>query len=53
MAALIPAAMRGLTSERMLGTYGNLADARQGLIDAIVALLSVDQAPDRPPTAPA
>lgn len=39
MAALIPAAMRGLTSERMLGTYGNLDDARLGLIDAIVALL--------------
>ncbi|MFT4200663.1 TetR/AcrR family transcriptional regulator [Gordonia sp. (in: high G+C Gram-positive bacteria)] len=44
MAALIPAAMRGLTSERMLGTYGNLDDARQGLIDAIVALLSLDPA---------
>ncbi len=39
MAALIPAALRGLTSERMLGTYGNLDDARQGLIDALVALL--------------
>jgi AcrR family transcriptional regulator len=42
MAALIPAAMRGLTSERMLGTYGNLEDARTGLIDALVALLSLD-----------
>ena len=42
MAALIPAAMRGLTSERMLGTYGNLDDARTGLIDALVALLSMD-----------
>ncbi|MFT3900071.1 MAG: TetR/AcrR family transcriptional regulator [Gordonia sp. (in: high G+C Gram-positive bacteria)] len=44
MAALIPAAMRGLTSERMLGTYGNLDDARLGLIDAIVALLCTDSA---------
>ncbi|GAB11231.1 putative TetR family transcriptional regulator [Gordonia araii NBRC 100433] len=42
MAALIPAALRGLTSERMLGTYSDLDDARQGLIDAIVALLNPD-----------
>ena len=27
--------MRGLTSERMLGTHGNLDDARTGLIDAL------------------
>lgn len=39
MAALIPAAVRGLSSERTLGTYGNLDDARAGLIGAIVAYL--------------
>ena len=42
MAALIPAAMRGLMSERTLGTYGDLDEAQAGLIDAIVALLSAD-----------
>ena len=42
MAALIPAAMRGLVSERALGTYGSLDDARTGLIDAIVALLGLE-----------
>ncbi|MBF6147807.1 TetR/AcrR family transcriptional regulator [Nocardia nova] len=39
VAALIPAAMRGITSERTLGTYGNLDDAIQGLIDGMVAYL--------------
>jgi len=39
VAALIPAAMRGITSERTLGTYSNLSDARAGLIGAIVAYL--------------
>ncbi|WP_459547677.1 TetR/AcrR family transcriptional regulator [Nocardia sp. X0981] len=38
-AALIPAAMRGITSERTLGTYGDLDDALAGLIDALVAYL--------------
>ncbi|MFF0492016.1 TetR/AcrR family transcriptional regulator [Nocardia sp. NPDC004068] len=40
VAALIPAAMRGITSERTLGTYGNLDDAREGLVGAIVAYLA-------------
>ncbi|MBH0777957.1 TetR/AcrR family transcriptional regulator [Nocardia sp. NEAU-351] len=39
VAALIPAAMRGITSERTLGTYGDLDDALEGLIGAIVAYL--------------
>ncbi|MEU1981048.1 TetR/AcrR family transcriptional regulator [Nocardia sp. NPDC019395] len=39
MAALIPAAMRGITSERTLGTYGDLDDALDGLIGALVAYL--------------
>ncbi|GAC70883.1 TetR/AcrR family transcriptional regulator [Gordonia soli] len=39
IAALLPAAMRGITSERTLGTYGNLDDARTGLINSIVAFL--------------
>lgn len=37
IAALLPAAMRGLASERTLGTYGDLDDAREGLINSIVA----------------
>lgn len=40
VAALIPAAMRGITSERTLGTYGDLDDALNGLIGAIVAYLA-------------
>ncbi|MCH5641744.1 TetR/AcrR family transcriptional regulator [Gordonia sp. ABSL49_1] len=40
MAALIPAAMRGISSERFLGTYGDLDDAKRGLIDAMVAYLT-------------
>lgn len=39
VAALIPAAMRGITSERTLGTYGDLDDALAGLIGGIVAYL--------------
>lgn len=39
VAALIPAAMRGITSERTLGTYGDLDDALTGLIGALVAYL--------------
>lgn len=39
VAALLPAAMRGITSERTLGTYGDLADARTGLIGGIVSYL--------------
>lgn len=40
MAALIPGAMRGLISEHTLGTYGNLDDARAGMVGAIVAYLA-------------
>ncbi|MEU2042252.1 TetR/AcrR family transcriptional regulator [Nocardia niwae] len=39
VAALIPAAMRGITSERTLGTYGNLDDALDALVGSIVAYL--------------
>ncbi|XOZ84300.1 TetR/AcrR family transcriptional regulator [Nocardia testacea] len=39
VAALIPAAMRGITSERTLGTYGDLDDALKALIGGIVAYL--------------
>ncbi len=39
VAALIPAAMRGITSERTLGTYGDLDDAIEGLIGGMVAYL--------------
>ncbi|CAM2800296.1 TetR/AcrR family transcriptional regulator [Skermania piniformis] len=40
VAALVPAAMRGITSERTLGTYGNLDDALDALIGGIVAYLA-------------
>ncbi|MEV0358649.1 TetR/AcrR family transcriptional regulator [Nocardia sp. NPDC050697] len=39
VAALLPAAMRGITSERTLGTYGDLDDAMAALIGGIVAYL--------------
>jgi AcrR family transcriptional regulator len=39
VAAFIPGAMRGITSERQLGTYIDLDVARQGLTNAIVAYL--------------
>jgi len=39
VAALIPGAMRGITSERQLGTYADLDLARQALTNAIVAYL--------------
>lgn len=39
MATLIPGAMRGLVSEKQLGTYADLEEARRGLINAIVAYL--------------
>ena len=39
MAALIPGAMRGMVSERQLGTYADLDMARRGLTNAIVAYL--------------
>lgn len=39
IAALIPGAMRGLVSEKQLGSYSDLDEARRGLINAIVAYL--------------
>lgn len=39
IAALIPGAMRGINSERQLGTYSDLDKARRGLTNAIVAYL--------------
>ena len=39
VAAFIPGAMRGITSERQLGTYADLDAARRGLTNAIVAYL--------------
>lgn len=39
VAALIPGAMRGINSERQLGTYSDLDEARCGLTNAIVAYL--------------
>jgi AcrR family transcriptional regulator len=39
IAALIPGAMRGITSERQLGSYADLDLARRGLTNAIVAYL--------------
>ncbi|MGV9668474.1 TetR/AcrR family transcriptional regulator [Nocardia niigatensis] len=40
VAGLIPAAMRGIASERTLGTYSDLDDTRAGLAGAIIAYLS-------------
>jgi AcrR family transcriptional regulator len=42
VATLIPGAMRGITSERQLGSYSDLGLARQGLTNAIVAYLGTD-----------
>jgi AcrR family transcriptional regulator len=39
VAAFIPGAMRGITSEKQLGTYADLEQARRGLTNAIVAYL--------------
>ncbi|NVN51649.1 TetR/AcrR family transcriptional regulator [Mycolicibacterium hippocampi] len=39
VAALIPGAMRGLVSERQLGSYADLEVARRGLTNALVAYL--------------
>jgi len=39
VAAFIPGAMRGITSERQLGTYSDLDLARRGLTNAIVTYL--------------
>ncbi|MBJ8344680.1 TetR/AcrR family transcriptional regulator [Antrihabitans sp. YC2-6] len=39
VAAFLPGAMRGITSEKQLGTYTDLELARRGLTNAIVAYL--------------
>lgn len=39
VAALIPGAMRGLVSERQLGSYADLDEARQGLTNALALYL--------------
>ena len=39
VAALIPGAMRGLVSERQLGSYADLDMARRGLTNALAAYL--------------
>ena len=40
VAALIPGALRGLVSERQLGSYADLDVARRGLTNALVAYLT-------------
>lgn len=45
VAALIPGAMRGLVSERQLGSYVDLDVARRGLVNALVTYL--EQSPRR------
>jgi len=44
VASFIPGAMRGITSERQLGSYSDLDLARQGLTNAIVAYLGASSA---------
>jgi hypothetical protein len=39
VAALIPGVMRGLVSERQLGSYADLDLARRGLTNALAAYL--------------
>ena len=39
VAAFIPGAMRGIVSERQLGSFFDLDEARRGLTNAIVAYL--------------
>lgn len=43
VAALIPGAMRGLVSERQLGSYADLEDARRGLTNALAAYLEASR----------
>lgn len=44
VAALIPGAMRGLVSERQLGSYADLDMARRGLTNALAAYLEQSRA---------
>ena len=44
VAALIPGAMRGLVSERQLGSYADLNIARRGLTNALAAYLEAPRA---------
>jgi AcrR family transcriptional regulator len=46
VAALIPGAMRGLVSERQLGSYADLDEARRGLTNALASYLEPLPAPD-------
>ena len=47
VAALIPGAMRGLVSERQLGSYADLDEARRGLTNALATYLEPLAAPDQ------
>jgi AcrR family transcriptional regulator len=47
VAALIPGAMRGLVSERQLGSYADLDEARRGLTNALATYLEPLPAPDQ------
>jgi AcrR family transcriptional regulator len=44
VASFIPGAMRGITSERQLGTYSDLDEARRGLTNAIASYLNEGRA---------
>jgi len=44
VASFIPGAMRGIVSERQLGTYSDLDEARRGLTNAIVSYLGDSRA---------
>ncbi|MGH3678058.1 MAG: TetR/AcrR family transcriptional regulator [Mycobacterium sp.] len=52
VASFIPGAMRGLTSEKQLGTYADLDEARRGLTNAIVAYLDHSRADRGAPGSP-
>jgi AcrR family transcriptional regulator len=47
VAALIPGAMRGLVSERQLGSYADLDEARRGLTNALASYLEPLSAADQ------
>jgi AcrR family transcriptional regulator len=47
VAALIPGAMRGLVSERQLGSYADLDEARRGLTNALATYLEPLSASDQ------